>query len=70
MNELEKQSVLILSEIRELVGDKDKQKWHQVVMQLHDKKVISTRTLAQEMNLDYDETKRCLAEIKKRHLEK
>jgi len=34
---------------------KDKTDYHQKLMQLHDKEVISTRTLLEEMGLNYDQ---------------
>lgn len=34
---------------------KDKTQWYQVLMQLHDKQVISTQTLMEEMDLNYDQ---------------
>lgn len=34
---------------------KDKTQWHQLLMQLHDKQVISTQTLCEELDLDYDQ---------------
>jgi hypothetical protein len=34
---------------------REKTLYHQLVMQLHDKEVISTKTLLTEMGLDYDQ---------------
>ena len=34
---------------------KDKQPWFQTLMQLHDKQVVSTQTLLEEMELNYDQ---------------
>lgn len=34
---------------------KDKSQWHQILMQLHDKQVISTQTLCEELELNYDQ---------------
>jgi len=34
---------------------KDQTQWHNILMQLHDKQVISTQTLCEEMDLDYDQ---------------
>jgi len=34
---------------------KDQTQWHQILMQLHDKQVISTQTLMEEMDLNYDQ---------------
>ena len=34
---------------------KDKTQYHQMLMQLHDKQVISTQTLLDEMDLNYDQ---------------
>jgi very-short-patch-repair endonuclease len=34
---------------------KDKNQWYEKLMQLHDKQVISTQTLMEEMDLDYDQ---------------
>lgn len=34
---------------------KDKTQWHQILMQLHDKGVLSTQTLCEELDLDYDQ---------------
>lgn len=34
---------------------KDPNPWYQILMQLHDKQVISTQTLMEEMDLDYDQ---------------
>ena len=34
---------------------KDKTQWYQILMQLHDKGVISTQTLCEELELDYDQ---------------
>jgi len=34
---------------------KDKTQWYQLLMQLHDKQVISTQTLCEELDLQYDQ---------------
>ncbi len=34
---------------------KDKTQWHQILMQLHDKQIISTQTLMEELHLNYDQ---------------
>ncbi len=34
---------------------KDRSQWHEVLMKLHDKQVISTQTLCEELDLDYDQ---------------
>lgn len=42
---------------------KDKTQWYQLLIQLHDKQVISTQTLMEEMDLNYDQ------EVKRRRYE-
>lgn len=34
---------------------RDKNPWHQILLQLHDKQVISTQTLCEELELNYDQ---------------
>ncbi len=42
---------------------KDKTQWYQLIMQLHDKGTISTQTLLEELDLDYDQ------EVKRKRFE-
>ncbi len=51
----------------------ERAQWSQLLMCLHDKQVISTKTLITEMGLDYDEEKKRLreeAEVKEKIDEK
>ena len=41
----------------------DKQKWHQLLMELHDQGKIDCRKLLEEMGLNYDEEVKLLRKI-------